>query len=178
MTPSTAASGADARLATRQTTRARTVGDFHNGGVFPPVGGFPIPWIVRNAGLAILLNRNLESPISVHGSRCIAIPDPLPHIKPVEIPRSAEGFDVLFICSSRCADLAAAEEILDLTTRTDCMVRGACEAVSAACRACFATTSRRARTSQKAYCSRTKQPRTWPTDCSKTSARRLVSGWK
>jgi len=167
--------------------RARTVGDFHNGGVFPPVGGFLIPWIVRNTSLVILSNRNLESAITVHGGRCISIPDPLPHIEPAAIARADDRFDVLFICSwaadepivevLRAAQilekkdpgvrvgitgrpklakvgwndpvprnveltgflaeadfdrrLASADAILDLTTRADCMVCGAYEAVSA-----------------------------------------------
>jgi hypothetical protein len=169
-------------------TRARTIGDFHNGGIYPPVGGFLVPWIVRNSDLVIVSNRNLEPAITSLGGRCISVPDPIPAIEPVTANGTpGDRFEVLFICSWAADEpivdvlraarileksasgivisitgrpklervgwrepvpanveltgflpeeeferrLAVASCALDLTTRADCMVCGAYEAVSA-----------------------------------------------
>lgn len=171
-------------------TRARTVGDFHNAGVYPPVAQFLVPWMVRNSDLTIVSNRNLESAITAFGGKAIAIPDPIPHMDEAHIRNPSAGssrFDVFFICSwapdepianvlhaaqileNDHADiviaitgrpkleragwegpvprnvnltgflsdhefeqrLASSSAVLDLTTRPDCMVCGAYEAVSA-----------------------------------------------
>jgi glycosyltransferase involved in cell wall biosynthesis len=168
-------------------TRARTVGDFHNAGVFPPYGRFLLPFIVRSTDITIVSNSNLATEITALGGTCIAIPDPVPTLH-YSANTSALGqcFEVLFICSwapdepitavldaakalqnetqiriaitGRAAlqrsgwteplpanveltgflsdpefekRLANASLILDLTTREDCMVCGAYEAVSA-----------------------------------------------
>lgn len=169
-------------------TRARTVGDFHNAGVFPPHGRFLLPFIIRHTNVVIVSNNNLATEITSRGGRCVPMPDPIPQMHhsadPARTPR--EQFDVLFICSwapdepitavleaakilenqatarvsitgrpqlqaSGWTDplprnveltgfltdaqfeerLANASLVLDLTTRADCMVCGAYEAVSA-----------------------------------------------
>lgn len=167
-------------------TRARTIGDFHNAGVNPPVAAFLVPWIVRHTDLVIVSNRNLEPAVTRFGGRCLSVPDPIPDIEPAR-PAAASSFEVFFICSwaddepivevleaaRMLADtvpdvrisitgrprlarvgwhnpvppnvdltgflsehdfdarLARAAAAIDLTTRDDCMVCGAYEAVSA-----------------------------------------------
>ena len=169
-------------------TRAKLIGDFHNGGVYPPAGGWLVPWIVRHSDLVIVSNRNLEAPIAAFGGRAMSIPDPIPHLEVESREPPAPGqFEVLFICSWASDEpivevlkaarivaerqpgitisitgrpklekvgwtdpvpanvnltgflpeseferrLLAAKVVLDLTTRADCMVCGAYEAVSA-----------------------------------------------
>jgi len=170
-------------------TGARLIGDFHNAGVHPPVGGFLVRWIVRNSDLVIVSNRNLEPAITALGGQCLSIPDPIPDIEPADATSAGRHnpFRVFFICSwaadepivnvLRAAQiledtqsgisvaitgrprlerigwhapvpanvvltgflaeeefdrqLATASAVLDLTTRANCMVCGAYEAVSA-----------------------------------------------
>lgn len=169
--------------------RCKTVGDFHNAGVFPPTAAFLVPWIVRHCDLVIVSNQNLAPAITAAGGQCISIPDPLPKLAATH-SRSVTGsatFNVFFVCSwapdepiaevlraarllaetqtdiriaitgrpklaavgwsgavpdnveltGYLADvdfetrLASCSVLLDLTTRSDCMVCGAYEAVSA-----------------------------------------------
>lgn len=169
-------------------TRARTIGDFHNAGVFPPVARFLVPWMVRTNNLTIVSNKNLQSTVTLMGGKCIAVPDPLPeiHFPSTDKSQKTGRFEVFFVCSwapdepianvLRAAELLAVRDpsvvisisgrpklqaagwespvpgnvqltgflsetefdgqlancdaILDLTTRADCMVCGAYEAVS------------------------------------------------
>ncbi len=171
-------------------TRARTIGDFHNAGVFPPVAQFLVPWMVRTNDLTLVSNKNLQSTVTAMGGKCVAVPDPLPEIHAAVAvagtSRQADQFEVFFICSwapdepianvLRAAEILASrgrgisisisgrsklhavgwdravpdnveltgflseadfdrrltncDAILDLTTRADCMVCGAYEAVS------------------------------------------------
>ena len=69
--------------------RAKTVGDFHNAGVFPSFGAWLVPWLVRSNDLIIVSNEELRARVEALGGRCLAIPDPLPHIDahPRVIPR-------------------------------------------------------------------------------------------
>lgn len=186
--PSLILSALLAVMKTLRLTRAKLIGDFHNGGVYPPAGTWLVPWIVRRSDLVIVSNRNLEAPITAFGGRAISIPDPIPHLEAEAGAHTASGrFDVLFICSwasdepivevLKAARIVAAQQpgitisitgrpklervgwtepvpdnvkltgflsesdfehrlvtaqlILDLTTRADCMVCGAYEAVSA-----------------------------------------------
>jgi hypothetical protein len=168
--------------------RARTIGDFHNVGVYPPKARFLVPWIVKNSDLIIVSNAHLESVITALGGKCISMPDPIPQLEALPVERSTGSrFEVLFICSWASDEpimsvlhaaeildeghpdlvicitgrpklerigwrgpvprnvfltgfissdefekrLAAASAVLDLTTRDNCMVCGAYEAVSA-----------------------------------------------
>jgi glycosyltransferase involved in cell wall biosynthesis len=169
-------------------TRAKTVGDFHNAGVFPPTAAFLVPWIVRHTDLVIVSNPRLEPRIRAAAGRCMSIPDPVPQFhRSHGRDASRGGFDVFFVCSwapdepidnvLRAAQmlekqhpditffvtgrpklekigwhepvpgnvrltgflsdeafeeqLADSSVVLDLTTRADCMVCGAYEAVAA-----------------------------------------------
>jgi hypothetical protein len=186
--PSMVLSALLAAMKALRLTRARLIGDFHNGGVHPPVARWLVPWIVRQSDLVIVSNPNLEPTIAGFGGRAMSIPDPIPHFE-VEArgPAEASAFEVLFICSWASDEpivevlkaarlvaerqpsiliaitgrpklervgwtepvphnvrltgflaedeferrLLAASTVLDLTTRADCMVCGAYEAVSA-----------------------------------------------
>jgi len=170
-------------------TRAVVIGDFHNAGVFPPVGAILVPWLVRRCDLVIVSNFKLQARVAALGGRSIAVPDPLPTLQESgDREKMAQGpFRVLVICSwandepilnvLEAAEILQAEApdvvlaisgraglarvgwtkpvpenveltgfmtdeeferrlmrsdvIMDLTTRADCMVCGAYEAVSA-----------------------------------------------
>jgi glycosyltransferase involved in cell wall biosynthesis len=168
-------------------TRAAMVGDFHNAGVFPPIGKSWVPWLVKRCDLVIVSNTNLEARVTAMGGRCLALPDPLPDLPTGNGGRCRGGrFQVLMVCSwaddepvaevLRAAEilrtmapgvrvaitglpalaqrgwtarvpenveltgylseeefvrrLQCSDVIMDLTTREDCMVCGAYEAVS------------------------------------------------
>ncbi|HVX40525.1 MAG TPA: hypothetical protein VHB25_13215 [Gemmatimonadaceae bacterium] len=186
--PSMALAALVATLKFLKLTHARTIGDFHNAGVYPPAARFLVPWIVRHTDLVIVSNRNLEPAILAAGGRCMSVPDPLPDIEPAAEQSGGAGrFEAFFICSwaddepivevleaarhltasgddvvisisgrprlervgwrepvpsnveltgflsaeAFDARLAGAAAVIDLTTRDDCMVCGAYEAVSA-----------------------------------------------
>lgn len=79
--------------------RARTVGDFHNAGVHPPVAGFLVPWMVRTNDLTIVSNDNLRQVIEKMGGQAMAIPDPLPEMHATDRTPTQGFFDVFFVCS-------------------------------------------------------------------------------
>jgi len=158
------------------------VGDYHNGGLFPPKGAAIVPFLIRHTNLVLVSNDNLVETIHRWGGEGVAFPDPLPDIVYAGPDESNARPQVLFICSwaddepinevinagmtlpevdvlitgkvrlDRCpaagnitdnikltgflpeADferlLGGVDLIMDLTTRDDCMVCGAYEAVS------------------------------------------------
>ena len=77
------------------------VGDFHNAGVFPPVGQGLAKWIARNSDLVIVTNAQLQNVLDHWGAKSIAIPDPIPeldeHISETQAPSPRRK--ILFICS-------------------------------------------------------------------------------
>lgn len=79
--------------------RATTVGDFHNAGVYPPVAGFLVPWMVRTNDLTIVSNDSLRRVIEEMGGRSVAIPDPLPAIHGGGAVPPDGIFRVFFVCS-------------------------------------------------------------------------------
>src|SRR5581483_8612219 len=52
-----------AALKTLRVIRGKTVGDFHNAGVHPPIASFLVPWIVRHCDLVLVSNSNLAPAI-------------------------------------------------------------------------------------------------------------------
>jgi glycosyltransferase involved in cell wall biosynthesis len=99
-------------------TRATIVGDYHNGGVYPPVARFLVPWLVRNADLTIVSNGNLAAVVESMGGRALPMPDPIPALEPALERTHGTSFDVLFVCSwaddEPIADvLRAAQSLLD-----------------------------------------------------------------
>jgi glycosyltransferase involved in cell wall biosynthesis len=167
-------------------TSSRTVGDFHNAGLYPPAAQFLVPWMLRTNDVVIVSNDSLRTRVEAFGGRAVAIPDPIPDILVQRAQSTEVGFRVLFVCSwasdepiaevlqaaalleSQQPDvyvavtgrpklerigwsrpvpgnveltgylseqdfeerLANCDAVLDLTTRSDCMVCGAYEAVS------------------------------------------------
>lgn len=169
----------------------KIVGDFHNGGVFPPYGKAIARWVARNSDFTIVTNDNLAVVIEGWGAQAVVVPDPLPVIHRGSAvcagPIDAKSFVFLFVCSWASDEpianvvaaaalvskdypffkifitgkpqldrylrgvsipesvtltrflpthefdalLSRANVVMDFTTRADCMVCGAYEAVAA-----------------------------------------------
>src|SRR5690606_6329265 len=83
--------------------RGSLVADYHNAGVWPPLGSFgraATRWIARQSDLVIVTNIALAREIESWGARPAVVPDPIPCINvPTqsgdEQPR--RPFEVLFI---------------------------------------------------------------------------------
>jgi glycosyltransferase involved in cell wall biosynthesis len=78
------------------------VGDFHNAGVYPPVGRILIRIISRQSNLILVSNQNLVKVLESWGAKAMAFPDPIPSICAASPAKSIEGqkkIQVLFICS-------------------------------------------------------------------------------
>lgn len=107
------------------------VGDFHNAGVFPPVGQRLARWIAKNSDLVIVTNSSLQSVVEGWGAKSISIPDPIPDL-PLHHQQAGESecktYSVLFICSwaedEPIAEvISAARKILEANPDTPIGVR-------------------------------------------------------
>jgi len=81
--------------------RFQLVGDFHNAGVFPPVGRAVTRWVARNSDLVIVTNTQLQNEVNDWGAKSIAMPDPIPDLQGHVAARrdAAAPLQLLFICS-------------------------------------------------------------------------------
>jgi glycosyltransferase involved in cell wall biosynthesis len=81
-------------------SRYRLVGDYHNAGVFPEVGGPVTRFLARACTLVIVSNENLAREVRSWGAKAFALPDPLPKLSAPDVARPiTDSMTVLFICS-------------------------------------------------------------------------------